>query len=72
MKLSEKKELLYFSKSSSLKKDMNYLSLNKYNPIFVNGKADMDKFIDFLTQYNEFINHKPKLFRPIIDNDMKL
>ncbi|MBI5207717.1 MAG: hypothetical protein HY934_07995, partial [Candidatus Firestonebacteria bacterium] len=48
------------------------LSSNKYNPTLIDGEADMDKFIDFLTEYNEFINHQPRPFKHIIDKIMKL
>ena len=44
----------------------------KHNPFFKNGKAHADAYIEFVTQYNDFINHLPKPFRRMIDNDMKL
>lgn len=46
--------------------------VNKLNPTLIDGKVDMDKLVDFLTQYNEFINHNPRPFKKIIDKDMKL
>lgn len=69
---NERKELLNSTQSVSLRNDMQYLSANKLNPTLVNGKVDMDKLVDFLTQYNEFINHNPRPFKKIIDKDMKL
>ncbi len=36
------------------------------------GKVDADAHIEFLNQFNEFINHEPKPFRKIIDRVMKL
>ena len=68
----EKEELLRLSQSSSLKADMRYVSAHRHNPLIVDGKVDLDGFITFLTYYNEFINHKPKPFKPIIDRIMKL
>jgi hypothetical protein len=68
----EKEELLRLSKSSSLRKDMKYLRDNRHNPVIVNGKVDMNRLITFLTEFNEFINHEPKPFKPMIDRVMKL
>jgi hypothetical protein len=74
LKLSKKRkeELLRLSQSSSLKADMRYVSAHRHNPLIVDGKVDLDRFITFLTEYNEFINHKPKPFKPMIDRIMKL
>lgn len=69
---SEKEELLNLAKSSSLKEDMRHLSENRHNPVVVNGKIDMNRLITFLTEFNEFINHEPKPFKPMIDRVMKL
>ncbi|MDO8444639.1 MAG: hypothetical protein Q7T53_00800 [Deltaproteobacteria bacterium] len=42
------------------------------NPIMVDGRVDGDRLIEFLTGYNEFINHEPKPFKQIKDTMMKL
>ena len=68
----EQEELRRLSQSSSLKADMKYVSAHRHNPLIVDGKVDLDRFITFLTEYNEFINHKPKPFKPMIDRIMKL
>ena len=68
----EKEEMLILAASSSLREDREYLSSHRHNPVLVDGKVDMDRLIDFLTQFNEFINHEPKPFKPMIDRDMKL
>ena len=68
----EKKEFLRLAKSLSLKEDMKQLSALRHNPLIIDGKVDVDRWIEFLTQFNEFINHQPKPFRPIIDRVMKL
>ena len=44
----------------------------KYNPFIRDGKTDVDAYIDFVRQFNEFINHQPKQFRQIIDRSMIL
>lgn len=72
MNKKEKEELLRLAKSPSLKRDMQFISAHRYNPVMVDGKVDMDRLIIFLTEYNEFINHQSKPFRPIIDRVMKL
>jgi hypothetical protein len=68
----EKRELLRLAGSLSLREDMEYLSSHRHNPVLVNGMVDMDRLIEFLTQFNEFINHEPKPFMPMIDKEMKL
>lgn len=68
----ERKELVRLARSASLKEDMERLLQQKHNPVMVNGRVDMDRVVVFLTEYNEFINHRPKPFRPITDKIMKL
>lgn len=68
----EKRELLRLACSSSLREDMRYISTHRYNPVIVDGKVSMDRLIEFLNGFNEFINHQPKPFKPIIDRDMRL
>ncbi len=68
----ERQELLRLAASPSLRDDMEYLASHRHNPALVNGIVDMDRLIEFVTQFNEFINHKPKPFVPMIDRDMKL
>lgn len=68
----EKEELKYFANSSKLREDMQRLAETKYNPFLINGNVDADKILEFLTEYNCFINHAPKIFRKIIDKDMRL
>jgi hypothetical protein len=68
----EREELLRLAKSSSMREDMKYLRDNRHNPVIVNGQVDMNRLITFLTEFNEFINHEPKPFKPMIDRVMKL
>ncbi|GBD96673.1 MAG TPA: hypothetical protein ENG83_10820 [Nitrospirae bacterium] len=68
----EKKELLRLAGSSTLKEDMRHLSATRHNPVMVNGKVSIDRLITFLSEYNEFINHEPKPFKPMIEREMKL
>jgi hypothetical protein len=74
MNISDKtaKELLDLSKSDSMRKDMQTVSSQRHNPFLKYGKVDVDAYIEFLSEYNEFINHEPKPFRPIEDKIMRL
>jgi len=74
MNISDKswRELFELSQSDILKEDMDRVKRQKHNPFIKNGIIDIDAYIEFVTLYNEFINHKPKPFSPIIDKFMKL
>jgi hypothetical protein len=66
------RELLEFARSKSFRKDMEILRSRWQNVFIKDGIADADAYIEFVTQFNEFINHEPKQFRKIIDRVMKL
>lgn len=68
----EKEEMLRLAGSPDMKRDMAYLRAHRHNPVLVAGAVDMDRLVEFITQFNEFINHQPKPFRKIIDRKMKL
>ncbi len=68
----EKLELLLLAASSSMREDMERVVQGRHNPVVIGGKISMDRVLEFLTQFNEFINHEPKRFEPIIDRDMRL
>jgi len=72
LSIKEKEELVALVKSSSFKEDMQYLSAHRHNPLIVNGKVDPDRYITFVTEYNEFTNHQPKPFKPMVEKIMKL
>ena len=59
-------------KINSLKEDMKILRKERHNPFVRDGKVDMDAYLEFVTEFNEFINHAPKPFKKIIDHDMRL
>jgi hypothetical protein len=48
------------------------VAANRHNPFLVDGEVSADHVIDFLTQYNEFLNHPIKPLRPFIELNMKL
>ncbi|MBI5101324.1 MAG: hypothetical protein HZB33_05765 [Nitrospirae bacterium] len=66
------RELLVFAGSEALRRDMETLRTRWRNPFVINGRVDIDGFLEFLTEFNEFINHEPKPFKPMLDWDMKL
>jgi len=68
---NEKKELKDAARSLRLREDMQKLSKTRHNPFLINGSVNLDSYVTFLTEYNHFINHSPKLFRKIIDKDMR-
>jgi hypothetical protein len=74
MTLSEKssRELLKLSRSASFRKEMEQVTVGRHNPFIKNGKIDADTYLEFVTQFNAFINHQPKPFRFIIEKEMKI
>lgn len=68
MEISEKsrREMLELAGSVSFRNEMESVRRNRHNPFMKNGRVDTDAYIEFVTQYNEFINHQPKPFRPIM------
>ena len=74
MRISEadRAELLALSRSGAMRDDAAKLAANRHNPLLVDGEVSADRVVDFLTQYNEFLNHPMKPFRPPIETNMKL
>lgn len=68
----EKMEFLRLAGSSSMREDMECVANQRHNPVIVDGVVDMDRVLDFLTGFNEFINHEPKPFKPMIEREMRL
>ncbi len=68
----EREELLKLARSSSLREDMHRLASSRHNLLLIDGRVDVDRWLAFLNNYNEFVNHAPKPFRPISDRVMKL
>lgn len=58
--------------SDALRRDMEAVRRNRINPFIKNGVVDVDAYITFVTQFNEFINHEPKPFKPMIGTSMRL
>lgn len=65
-------EIRDLARSGSLKQDMETVTESRQNPFIKAGQIDVDAFIAFVSEFNEFINHQPKPFQPIRDADMRL
>jgi hypothetical protein len=68
----EKSELRALAASESMRADSVRLRATRPNPFMVEGKVDCDRVMEFLTDYNEFLNHPMKPQRTIIEKNMKL
>ncbi len=62
----------FTEKIKILEDEIRALKMQRHNPFLKNGKVDIDAYISFVTEFNEFINHTPKPFEKIIDLDMRL
>lgn len=65
-------ELIGLSMSESARQDMKTVSAQRHNPFVKNGIIDADAYIEFVMQFNEFINHEPRPFKQMVDKDMRL
>jgi hypothetical protein len=74
MKLSRaaQEEIRRLANSEALKNDLAVVAATRHNPFVKDGVVDADAYIDFVTAFNEFINHEPKPFVRMIDKDMRL
>jgi hypothetical protein len=68
----EKSELKALAESESMRANSERLRATRPNPFMVDGKVDCDKVMEFLTDYNEFLNHPMKPHRAFIEKNMKL
>ncbi len=67
-----KNEIQELSRSGALRNDLEIVSRGRHNPFVKGGIVDCDAYIEFLVGYNEFINHEPKRFVPMVERDMRL
>ncbi len=74
MTLSRKAEdeLVELARSERFREDMRSLRAGWQNPFVKDGRIDIDAYIKFVMEFNKFINHELKPFRPMIDRDMRL
>lgn len=74
MKLSKRaeEEIRKLGGSETFRKDIETLRSTWETPFLRDGGTDPDAYIEFVSSFNRFINHKPKPLRPMIDRVMKL
>ena len=69
----EKAELKACAASESMRADSERLRATRHNPFIIEtGKTDCDRVMEFLTEYNEFLNHPCKPRRVFVEKNMKL
>ena len=68
----ERRELKELAASPALREDLQTLARRRSRHFFRNGRVDVDLVVAFLTEFNEMINHRPKPFKKIMDQNMKL
>ena len=67
----DKKELLEMAGSQTLRDDFKKMAENQFNPFMVDGVVDLEKYVGFLNDYNEFLNHAGRPFQRIVAKDMR-
>lgn len=74
MKISQKteNEMVALARSESFRNDMEILSMRDKSPFIKGGMVDVDAYIEFVNMFNQFINHEPKPFEPMVEKEMKL
>lgn len=65
-------EIRELTRSEAFRNDMAAIAGSRHNPFVREGLVEVDAYIQFVTAFNEFINHEPKPFAPMIDRDMRL
>lgn len=67
-----REELKKAAASSSLRDDMAAVTALRQPPWLRDGVVDADRWLDYLTEYNELINHRRKTKTPFIETKMLL
>ena len=66
------REFVELANSESFRNDMETVGRCRWNPFVREGKFDVDAYLAFLADYNEFIGHEPRPFKPMVDKHMLL
>jgi hypothetical protein len=69
---AECQELKELAASPSLRDDLRNLARRQAGHFLRDGEVDLDLVVAFLTEFNEMIDHQPKPFKQISDENMKL
>ncbi len=65
-------EFARLAESPELRRDMAVVAKQRHNPFVRDGRVDVEACIEFLCQYNAFVNHQRRRFEQIVDRDMRL
>jgi hypothetical protein len=65
-------ELRELARSEALRREMDAVSRSRHNPFIKAGAVDVDAYIEFVSAFNEFINHEPKPFAPMNGKNFRL
>jgi hypothetical protein len=57
--------------SGALREDLAAVRAARARPPLDPARA-AERFVELVTQYNAFVNHAPRPFRPVADADMRL
>jgi len=68
----DRDELLALAGSRKMREETARVSASRMNPFQVGSEVSGDQVLEFLTRYNEFLNHPIKPLRPFIERTMKL
>lgn len=68
----DRDELLALAGSRRMREDTARVSASRLNPFLIGSEVSAELVMEFLTQYNEFLNHQVKPLRPFIERNMKL
>lgn len=69
---SAKKEFVDAAKSDKLRQEFDSIRKNRITMTEDNISNSVELYINFVTQYNRFINHRPKQIKRIIGENWKL
>ena len=68
----DREEMLALSRSQAMRDDAREVAERRHNPLLRDGVVSAQRVVEFLTQYNEFLNHPMKPFERPIEDNMKL
>jgi hypothetical protein len=68
---NEREEFRALSTSGAMRSDLAHVAQSRHDP-FGGKDVDADAVIQFLTEYNEFLNHPIRPPRRFVEKNMKL
>lgn len=68
----DRKGLLSAAKDAGLREDARRVAAGRHNPFMAEGKYNLDRYIEFLNEFNGFMGHKRRRFSKIKDKISKI